>query len=225
MKIGVVDIGTNSVRLMIGNYEGEKLQSKEKQLYSTRIGQGVDHTGELSEAAMDRTVKALESIRVQMEQLGVQKVYAYATSAVRQAKNKEVFLDRVKEKTGYEVKVLSGEEEAEYGFLGVMKSVALENGLIVDVGGGSTELIEVQNRQRKRLVSLDIGAVRLYERCKVSDPMRKEEIRCVQAEIERALRKWNRETEAKNLVAIGGTATTIASMHLRLKEYDSQKIN
>ena len=225
MKIGIVDIGTNSVRLFIPD-EKELILSK-KFMEITRIGEGVNENKMLSELAMSRTIDGIKNLIEICRINDVDKIYAMATSAVRDALNRDVFINRVYEETGVRIEVLSGEDEARMGYVGAVKGLKdldNDNYLIIDIGGGSTELIEVDNGVMVKMKSFDIGAVRLTEKFKLSNPPKKTEVDAMREYINSVIGEYLKEVRAV-AIGIGGTITTISSVKNQLAKYERTKVH
>jgi exopolyphosphatase/guanosine-5'-triphosphate,3'-diphosphate pyrophosphatase len=167
--VAVIDLGSNSWRLVIYSYGADPPQEWWKQtdeLYeSVRIGSGMAATGALSDDAMDRGLETLSIFArfCHANGLGDRDVHVFATSAIRDASNRDQFLQRVREASGYDVEVLSTAEEAHYGYVAAINSTTLTDGVVLDIGGGSMQLIQVQNRLESTSVSLPVGAVRMTE--------------------------------------------------------------
>ncbi len=208
MKVAVIDIGSNSVRLMLWA-DGTTLYKK---VQTTRLGESVALTGRLLPEAIERSALAVKAFYELALLEGAEKIFAFATAAVRSAVNGGDFCTRVKTLTGIEVDVVSGETEAKLGMLGALSG---EEGGIIDIGGASTELC---CEQTGLFVSLDVGAVRLYDLCGDRKdkllPVIREKISCL----------CGRSAKGE-FFAIGGTATTLASVKLGLEEYDADKIH
>lgn len=234
-KIACIDIGTNSVRMIILDENSSNCIEAEKYMETTRIGRGVDETKRLSEVAMNDTLNALKSFSEIAHAAEVDGVYAIATSAVRDAVNREVFLDAVRSETGMSVEMISGEEEARLGFLGVSKGVA-QSGLVkaddyilvVDIGGGSTELIVGRAGEIEYAISLDVGAVRLHDKFVKSDPVELSEQQDMSDFIRISIKEALTQIQTyplKAVIGIGGTITTAGSMALEMEDYDRKKIH
>ena len=208
MKAAVIDIGSNSVRLMLWA-DGNVLVKK---LSTTRLGEGTAFSASLKPEALERTAQAVCAFAVESRREGAEVVYAYATEAVRSASNGRAFTDRVRELTGLTVDVLSGETEAELGLSGALRD--LPDGGMIDVGGASTE---VSFRRAGRLcfsVSIPLGAVRLFDLC--------HDERALLAEtITPHLSKFETAPKGLPVFGVGGTATTVASLHLKLHQYSA----
>src|SRR5438132_1185020 len=172
MRVGVVDLGTNSTRLLVADVDDGRVDEVARRLTITRLGEGVDERRKLLPLPLARVRNVLSDYRRELEELGAERVLALGTSAVRDADNGEAFLGEVEWSYGFSSRLLSGEEEAELTRRGVANGRALgDETLVLDVGGGSTELITAHER-----VSLDLGCVRLTERHLRSDPPTHEEL-------------------------------------------------
>ena len=142
MRIGAIDIGTNSMRLLICDYIDDKLENRVKFVNTTRIGKGVDKNGYISEEAINRNIIALKEFANICKENKCEKIYAIGTSALRDSKNKDVFVEVAKDKTGIDLEIITGEEESNLGFKGVLEGLNSEDDILVlDIGGGSTEFI------------------------------------------------------------------------------------
>lgn len=230
--VAAVDIGTNSTNLLVVDADGTEI---ERVVAITRLGEGVHHTRRLGDAPMDRTLAQLAEHRRVLDAHGVTRVRAVATSATRDATNGSEFLDRAAEILGVRPELLSGEEEGRLAFVGATAGLAAVEAhppyLVVDIGGGSTELM-LGSGSVERVVSIDIGAVRLTELQLHSDPPRPEEltnaIGLVQDLLDDAVREMYADDvargyadlEAATLVGIAGTITTVAAVEIGLPRYD-----
>lgn len=211
MKIAAIDIGSNSVRLMMWA-DGKTLY---KRINTTRLGEGLVSTGVMSPAAMHRTAAAVRDFAAAAAEDGAAKVYAFATAAVRRAANREEFLGEVRRVAGIEVDVISGEEEAEIGILGALGN---SDGGMIDVGGASTEIIVRRGGKSVYAHSADVGAVRLYDACG-------RDYDKLNGFITAALAEYGEVPACGAMCAIGGTATTMASVALALEKYDPAVID
>lgn len=232
-KVACIDIGTNSVRMIILDSEMSCIDA-EKYMETTRIGHGVDENRILSDAGIERTVTALQTFYDTAKAAHVDKFIAIATSAVRDAKNRDVFLDQVKA-IGIDVEMISGHEEARLGFLGVLKGLKVsglvkddDHVLVIDIGGGSTELIVGNQEGIKYSHSLDVGAVRLHDKFVSEDPVPLLEQQDM-ADFIRTIIKPElqliREYDVKMVIGIGGTITTAGSMALEMDIYNRKRIH
>src|SRR5512144_958827 len=215
MRVGVVDLGTNSTRLLVADVEGERVEEVARRTVITRLGEGVDERRKLLPLPVARVRNVLSDFRRELEQLGAERVLAIGTSAVRDAENGEAFLGEIEWSYGFATRLLGGEEEAELTRRGVANGRALDDGtLVLDVGGGSTELITAHDR-----TSLDVGSVRLTERHLRSDPPTADELRAAAEEVRAELPPL----EPADAVGVAGTVTTLAA--LELGGYDPQRVH
>ena len=228
-----VDVGSNSVRLLVVDGEGRRLT---RELTITRLGAGVDATGHLDDDALQRTLEVLERYRRKWAELGVDgRVRIAATSAVRDAADRDRFFTGVRAVTGVDAEVLSGEQEAALAFRGAAVAVgAASPAAVIDIGGGSTELVVGRPpEQVEGSVSLQLGCVRLTERVLANDPPTSEQLAAANALIDEQLeladeildRQGVSVHEAVTLVAVAGTATTLAALHLELATYEEDRIH
>lgn len=226
VPVAAIDCGTNSIRLLIARPDdGEAgLVDLERHMEIVRLGQGVDRTGRFDPAAVERTLDAARRYARLIEHHGAQRLRFTATSATRDAGNRELFIDGVREILGVEPEVISGEEEAELSYRGAVTTLTdLPAGprLVVDIGGGSTELVLGTDSPTHR-VSLDMGSVRMTERHLASDPPTAEQIAAATADIDelldRAAEQMPLET-TEVLVGVAGTVTTLTALALGVSEY------
>jgi exopolyphosphatase / guanosine-5'-triphosphate,3'-diphosphate pyrophosphatase len=217
MRVGAVDLGTNSTRLLVADIDGTDLDEAERLLQITRLGDRVDADGRLSDAAMERVHAVLDRYAARARELGAERVLATATSAVRDAANGAEFLAEVGARHGFDTRLLSGREEAELTFRGVTSRLAAEQGtLVCDVGGGSTELVLGGPDGVIDATSLDIGCVRMSERCLYSDPPTAAEVTSLRDAVTRLLPE-SLTSRAARLVGVAGTVTTLAAIDLDLE--------
>jgi len=217
-RVGAVDIGTNSTRLLVADVSDEGgIAEAERLLEITRLGDRVDADGRLSDAAIARVDAVLERFAARADELEAETVLAVATSAVRDAENGREFLDETVARHGFEPRLLTGEEEAEMTYRGVCSREAVaESVLICDIGGGSTELILGGREGVTDRASLDIGCVRMSERHLHTDPPAPAELDALRAEATAALP--GRLTDAaRGLVGVAGTVTTLATIDMGLE--------
>ena len=209
-KFAVIDIGSNSVRLMFVA-DGKILY---KALNTTRLGEGIADKPLLKPEAIERSAQAVAKFCVQAKNEGAEGVFAFATAAVRTAENRKDFLDRVYALCAISVEVISGEEEAEIGILGALGD---QDGGVIDVGGASTEIVVKDQGKLTYKKSVNVGVVRLKDRCGRGE-------NALIAMAKEAAKEYEKDVLPKALCAIGGTATTIAAQTLGLTEYDSARI-
>jgi exopolyphosphatase/guanosine-5'-triphosphate,3'-diphosphate pyrophosphatase len=231
-RVAGIDCGTNSIRLLIADIdEAGRLHDVVRRMEVVRLGEGVDRTGRLSEAALERTRVALADYTAQIREHGVEAVRMVATSASRDAANAADFEAMVASVLGQAPEVITGDEEARLSFTGAVATLPAHVGqrLLIDIGGGSTEFVRGEGAEVVAAISVDIGCVRMTERHLRSDPPRPEEIDDAVADItvvaDEALKVADPEREATELVAVAGTATTIAAIALGLKAYDPEAID
>lgn len=229
-KYAAIDIGTNSMRLLIAEVENGEIIKSFKDLETTRMGEGVDHTGKLTQGAIDRNLEALKRFNAIVRGEGISSIPVIATSAVRDAQNKDIFLQRAEQEAGVAVDVIDGDREAELGFAGVLHGLKEkgENILVIDIGGGSTEFILGNENGIQYMVSHNVGAVRMTEKCVVNDPPLSQDIHRLEEEIDQVILPTImklQERKIDRVIGIGGTATTIAAVHLKLAIYDRDKVH
>jgi exopolyphosphatase/guanosine-5'-triphosphate,3'-diphosphate pyrophosphatase len=198
-----------------------------------RLGQGVDRTGRLDPAALDRTLRVLREYAEQARELGAERVRMVATSATRDAENRADFVAGVREILGVDPEVATGDEEAALTFAGATGDLrarpdVAEPYLVVDIGGGSTEFVLGDARGASAARSVDIGCVRLTERHMPDDPPTEAQVQALLGDVARALDEVRATVDidaASTLVAVAGTATTVAGIALELPEYDAERIH
>ncbi len=223
-----MDCGTNSTRLLVS--EDGAQPGLERLMRITRLGQGVDATRRLDPAAVKRTVDVLREYREVMDRHGVEQVRATATSAARDAENREEFFDAAEDVIGVRPELLGGEEEGRLSFLGATASLEPADGpfLVVDIGGGSTEFV-VGTEEPEAVLSVDIGCVRATEKFLHADPPLPEElsqaISVMHAHLDDVEREAPLTKEARRLVGLAGTVTTMAAVEMGLPRYDPDRIH
>jgi exopolyphosphatase / guanosine-5'-triphosphate,3'-diphosphate pyrophosphatase len=229
MRVAAIDCGTNSIRLLIADIDGNNFREVVRDMEIVRLGQGVDETGQFHPEAITRTLAAVDKFAAEIAKRGVEKIRFCATSATRDATNRHLFVDGVRERLGIELEVITGEEEAALSFAGAIKDLDPTNGpfLVVDIGGGSTEFV-FGTSTVEAARSVNIGCVRMTERHFASDPATAEQIELARTDIQAAIAQAAAVvpiTKAKTLVAVAGTATTVAAAALELPEYDRYAIH
>ena len=226
-RVASIDIGTNTILLLIAEVRRGKLKTLFDTETIVRLGEGVQKTGILSEGAMERGFQTLEQYLKQCQEMEVQKIFAVGTSALREAKNSGHFLKRVKEEFDLSIDVISGEEEGRLSFLSVARDSkkSRENLLVVDVGGGSTELILGKGDEIIQWVSLPLGIVRFTERFLLSDPVQEEEYRAMVEEIRKQLPNSPILKNPLSMVSVGGTGAALASVEQGLEKFIIERIH
>jgi exopolyphosphatase/guanosine-5'-triphosphate,3'-diphosphate pyrophosphatase len=229
MRVGVIDCGTNSIRLLIADIDGNNFSEVTRQMQVVRLGQGVDETNQFHPDALERTFAAVDLYAAELARRGVEKIRFCATSATRDATNRNIFIDGVKERLGIEPEVISGDEEARLSFAGATREFSRTDGpfLVVDIGGGSTEFV-LGTDSVDTAISVNIGCVRMTERHFHNDPPTADEIALARRDIQNAIDIAYASVDiksAKTLVCVAGTATTVAAAALDLPEYDRYAIH
>lgn len=228
-RVAAIDIGTNTVLLLVAERADGELRAVSDRATITRLGQGVDRTRRLDVDASGRTLRCLEQYARELEHAGVTRLCAVGTSALRDASGGSDFLDAAERILGERPRVISGEGEADLTFEGALSGLSLEGSVTVfDVGGGSTEIITGSagaSPRALRTVSLDIGSVRLFERHVQSDPPNALELRRVVDDIERALQSAPPPDASSTLVGVAGTVTTLAAIELGLSSYEPERVH
>jgi exopolyphosphatase/guanosine-5'-triphosphate,3'-diphosphate pyrophosphatase len=226
-RIASIDIGTNTILLLIAEAGQGKLKPLFEAETVVRLGEGLQKSGFLSEEAMKRGLQTLTQYLETCRALGVEEIFAIGTSALREAKNSSDFLKIIKEKLKLSIEVISGQEEAQLSFLAVVKDMkpSKDSLIVVDVGGGSTEFISGRSDHIERWTSLPLGSVRFTERFLLSDPVQENEWQEMEREIRNSLVDTPHPQKPFAMVAVGGTATTLASVEQGLEEFVSEKIH
>ena len=219
-RVAAVDLGTNSTRLLVADVENGSLAEVSRRLTITRLGEGVDERRRLLPVPIARVRNCLAEYRKELEALGAERTLCIATSSVRDAENGEAFLGEVEWSYGFTTRLLSGEEEAAMMIRGVTAGQPpLDGVLVVDIGGGSTELVVATGGEVAFSTSLDVGCVRLTERFLASDPPSRPELAAASAYVRSLLP----DLEASAAIGVAGTITTLATLDLGDAEYDSER--
>lgn len=232
-RVAAIDCGTNSIRLLIADVSNGSSVGNFRELYRTmeivRLGQGVDKNKSFDPAAIERTLKATASFSEEIARRGVTAIRFCATSATRDAENRALFIDGVREILGIEPEVISGDEEARLSFAGAVSDMHPSDApyLVIDIGGGSTEFVYGEKEVRFAK-SVNIGCVRMSERHFASAPATRASVDAAIADIDGAIAEAARVVpikQARTLIAVAGTATTVAAAALDLAEYDRYAIH
>jgi exopolyphosphatase/guanosine-5'-triphosphate,3'-diphosphate pyrophosphatase len=230
-RVAAIDLGTNSIRLLVVRWtetDGH-LQDLARDMVITRLGQGVDRTGRIDPEALRRTVHVLEWYCRRARALGAERVHLAATSAVRDAANRDELAQAVRRLTGEPMEVLPGDQEAELSFIGATRGLtdAEPPYLVLDIGGGSTEFVVGTDRP-DAAISAQIGSVRLTERHLHTDPPTYKELDHLELAITGVLTQVEDRIpvfDAKTLIAVAGTSTTVQAIALALPEYDPDRLH
>jgi exopolyphosphatase / guanosine-5'-triphosphate,3'-diphosphate pyrophosphatase len=231
-RVAGIDCGTNSIRLLVADVVDGRLVDVVRRMEIVRLGEGVDRTGRFAETALARTFAVLGDYAAQIRSLDAERVRMVATSATRDAANRDVFVAGVKERIGVEPDVVSGDEEAALSFTGATAELSETDVaapyLVCDIGGGSTEFVLGDGNGPRASRSVDIGCVRMTERHLHDDPPTGEQVAAARGDIEHAL-SLVAETvpihEAASLIGLAGSVTTVTALALGLGEYDPERIH
>jgi exopolyphosphatase/guanosine-5'-triphosphate,3'-diphosphate pyrophosphatase len=229
-RVAAIDCGTNSIRLLVADAGPDGLRELDRRLTIVRLGQGVDATGVFAPEALVRTFAACDEYAAAVRSYGVDRIRFVATSAARDVENRDEFFAGVRERFGIEPDIIDGAEEAELSFRGATGGLADAEVpgpyLVVDIGGGSTELVLGDADGVRAARSLDIGSVRMTERHLRSDPPTAEEIAAAGSDIDAMLDSADVPLDqARTFVGVAGTITTMAAVALGLDEYDRSQVH
>ena len=238
IRVAAIDCGTNSIRLLVTDLDPQTGAADEltRRMEIVRLGQGVDATGRLAPEALQRTFAACDDYAAEIRSLGAERIRFVATSATRDASNRDEFVAGVRTRLGVEPEVISGSEEAALSFSGATRAVSAESGdasahptpyLVVDIGGGSTEFV-LGDAEVEAARSVDIGCVRLTERHLTQDPPTLAQITAARRDIDAAIDLAAGQVpieQAKTLVGVAGSVTTVCAIALGLPEYDRDRVH
>ena len=229
VRVAVVDIGTNSTRLLIGDVEGRSVTEVERRTTVTNMGRGVDHSGLICTDAVDDVCTVIADYRSRYEEMGAERVMAIATSAVRDAVNGQAFIAELRERFDLDARMLTGEEEAHLTYLGATAHRPTSGPtLVFDIGGGSTELVVGTGREVDFHTSLQAGTIRQSERHLTADPPHPHELEDLAADIrnqiERAIAAQPEGAPAR-AIAVAGTPTSLAAIDQGLEPYDRERVH
>ena len=229
MKLAAIDCGTNSVRLLIAEVRPDRtLADIDRRLHLTRLGQGVDATGEFAPDALGRTLDAVADFAAEIKETGVERTRFVATAAARDARNRDAFFEGVLERVGVPAEVIPGEEEAWLSFRGALATLPAppEPVLVIDVGGGSTELVVGRGGAVEAGVSIQVGSVRVRERFLHSDPPTTAEIAAASAHIDALLDGTGVDlASVRTWIGVGGTVTSLSALHQNLVTYERARVH
>jgi exopolyphosphatase/guanosine-5'-triphosphate,3'-diphosphate pyrophosphatase len=228
-RVAVVDIGTNSTRLLIADVDGPSVSEIERRTRVTRLGRGVDLSGQLSSEAIESVCRVLAEYVALYQELGATEVVAIATSAVRDASNGEAFIAELRERFALGARILDGEAEARLTYRGATADrPPAEPTVVIDIGGGSTELIVGEGDDVLFHSSLQAGVVRHSERCLSNDPPAAAELEDLAAEVRHLISDavaTDREAHAERGIAVAGTPTSLAAIEQELDPYDPSRVH
>lgn len=233
MRVAAIDCGTNSIRLLIADINNGTLTDVVRTMVIVRLGEGVDKTGEFSQAALERTFAAIETFAALISKHQPEQVRFVATSASRDVSNRSEFVDGIVSRLGIEPDIISGDEEAELSFLGATADLINFNDppvapyLVIDIGGGSTEFV-LGTTGPTAAISTNVGCVRMTERHLISDPATPQEIAAATSDIDAAIDLAYSAVpiaQANSMIGLAGSVTTVAAIALGLSEYDSVAIH
>jgi exopolyphosphatase/guanosine-5'-triphosphate,3'-diphosphate pyrophosphatase len=228
MRVAAVDCGTNSIRLLVADRHDGGKTDLHREMRIVRLGQGVDRTGVLAPEALERTRVAVEDYAATCRDLGVERIRFVATSATRDAANRDAFTTMVHRALAVEPEVVSGDEEAALSFLGATAGLEAEGPfLVMDIGGGSTELV-VGTDAVEAACSVDVGCVRLTERHFRDDPPTAGQVAAARADVEAAFAEAEQVvpvTRARTAIGLAGSVTTVAALALELPSYQAERIH
>lgn len=225
-RVAAIDCGTNSIRLLVSDIDDAVKTDVLREMRIVRLGQGVDQTGRLSEEAIGRTLAAAREYAQDIATLGAQRVAFYATSAARDAENGKEFSDAVEGVLGVRPRILAGVDEARLSFLGAARELPALPSLVVDIGGGSTELVVGEGAEVLSGASVDLGSVRMTERFLADDPPTAAEVAACAAHIDSLLTPaLGALPDHEVVVGVAGTITTVAAHVLHLPRYSHEAIH
>jgi exopolyphosphatase/guanosine-5'-triphosphate,3'-diphosphate pyrophosphatase len=223
VRVAAIDVGTNSTRLLVAEAQADGFRPLDRRLTITRLGEGVDRRRAFAPEALERTLATIAEYAAVCGEYSVERIRVTGTSAVRDARNRDAFFEGVRTLTGADPEVLTGEQEARATFRGTVADLPGERDvLVVDIGGGSTELI-TGKREPGELVSLDFGCVRMFEKHLHADPPAADELAALRAEVSAALeatRDGLRVPAGFLLIGVAGTVTQLATLNAGLPVYD-----
>ena len=228
-RVAAIDCGTNSIRLLIADVSEGNFRELYRTMEIVRLGQGVDKNKSFDPAAIERTLRATAAFSEEIARRGVTAIRFCATSATRDAENRALFIDGVRDILGIEPEVISGDEEARLSFAGAVSEMHPSDApfLVIDIGGGSTEFVYGEKEVRFAK-SVNIGCVRMSERHFATAPATSESVDAAIADIDSAIEEAAQVVpieQARTLIAVAGTATTVAAAALDLGEYDRYAIH
>jgi len=231
VKVAVVDIGTNSTRLLVAEVDGDRVEELDRRTTVTRLGQGVDASGKLAHEAMERVHAALRQYTAIMRELGAKTNVAVLTSAVRDAANGAAFTTAVRERHGLDARTIEGDEEARLTFLGATSERPADDAtptVVIDIGGGSTEFVVGTGHEASFHVSTQAGVVRMTERHLHHDPPAPGELHALREDVRAIITEGippDVRSSVEVAIAVAGTATSVAAIDMALEPYDPARVH
>ena len=225
--VAAVDLGTNTCLLLIAKRDGGALKAVAHDLTVVRLGEGLDDSGKLAPAAMERAVQCLQRYAEIIKEHDCKQVRCVGTSAFREAANRDELAQRIEAETGLAIEAIDGAEEARLVHVAVVTAFPSTGGMraVVDIGGGSTEITITAGGQQLDSVSLPMGSVRLTERFLKHDPPTPDELTRLHIGFSESLADLDLQGPIKTMLSVGGTATTFVAMHQALEPYDGDKVH
>lgn len=227
-KIGIIDLGSNTTRLIVMAYEpGWCFRLVDEVSETVRLAEGVDASGALQLQPIRRAVEALTMFERFCRNTGVERIIAVGTSAIREASNQDAFWEALRSRTALDLRIISAYEEAYYAYVGAVNALDLQNGFVFDTGGGSTQVNEVVNRHLVNTFSAQAGVVRFTERFVKSDPISKRDLRALTEGARQVFAdlKWLRAAEGRTLAGMGGTVRTLARIDQKQRKYPLDRVH
>ncbi|MFL5321806.1 MAG: Ppx/GppA family phosphatase [Myxococcaceae bacterium] len=228
-RYAAIDIGTNSVLLLVAEKSGEGFRAVEELAEITRLGRGVDKSRVLSAEGMEATLSVLEEFGKRARELGAEKIAVSATSAARDAKNGAEFMSAAKTRAGVEVEIISGELEAQLSYSAVAEDASVSTKdaplIVIDIGGGSTEFIFGDRGKVLFRHSFDVGSVRLTERFVTTDPVSNAERTTMKSFLSETFSRLPKSPPRAQFVGVAGTVTTLFAVHHAVQPYDVTKVH
>lgn len=221
-KIAIIDIGSNSVRLVLFEiYKNHSFRVLDDIKETPRLGEGIFAEGLLKEKNMNKALEALRLFKSLCDHSNVEKILAFGTAAVRSAKNSNVFLDRIKTECGIDIAVLKGEDEAKFSFYGAINSLDIKEGLLIDMGGSSCELVHFVDREIQNSISLNFGSLSIMEEFQLRDSITLEKEELLNNYIEKQLTaiSWLKNIKDIPLIGVGGTIRNLGKIHIENTAY------
>ena len=232
MRVAAIDCGTNSIRLLVADVDGERVDDVVRRMEIVRLGQDVDRTGRFADDALARTFAALDDYAAVIDETGAERVRMVATSATRDAANRDVFVAGVQARLGVSPDVVSGDEEAALSFAGATSGLPASAWpapyLVCDIGGGSTEFVLGDHDGVRAARSVDVGCVRMTERHLRDDPPSPQQVAAATADIDEAIAAADAAVgfgDARTLLGLAGSVTTVVAIALGLDHYDPERIH